>query len=118
LTRTFLQKVKATSISNETHKTWATVISLQLSLKNEREEGRVLNEDLVVEWIKKRELEAELIESREKVKASEQDNQKLQVRLSEAYEDKQQLATNNPKLSKVGSFTNGVFRVFKRSQQL
>jgi len=28
----------------------------------------------------------------------QEDNQKLQVHLSEAYKDKQQLATNNPKL--------------------
>ena len=85
----FCEKAKTTSISNERDEKQAMVISLQLSLKNEREEGRVLKEDLAVERTKKRELEAELIESREKVKALEEDKQRLetQVKIAEAAGD-------------------------------
>ena len=86
------EKAKATSISNERrNEKQAMVIGLQLSLKNEREQRRILEEDLAVERTKKLELEAELIGSREKVKASEEDKEKLQARLNGVYEDKRRL---------------------------
>ena len=87
------EKAKATSISNEIDEKQAMIVNLQLSLRNEREVGRILEGDHAVERTKRRELEAELIESREKVKASEEDKEKLQSRLDGVFEVKQRLET-------------------------
>jgi chromosome segregation ATPase len=85
------ENAKAASTRNEIDEKQAIVVSLQLSLKNEREEGRALKEDLAVERTKRRELETEVIESREKAKVSGEDKEKIQADLSGVYEAKELL---------------------------
>ena len=94
------EKAKATSISNERDEKQAMVTSLQLSLKNEREAGRI-------ERTKRWKLESELIESREKVKASEEDKKKLQARLDGVDEEKRRLEAKVKTLEVAGDSLRG-----------